>query len=231
MSSYFNIDLTQRLSSYPFNKEEVAKVVGSGADEVKVCIELWAQHVAVNHFNIDEFIKDRNIKNPRLIIAVKKIINDVESGVRGNDDLTCPISSDLSNDYFTKDQIDLIVGIGKERTPTPIELWARYFAIHGSNMEKLLAERGIRDPKLITGVKKCIRGVEYRIRGCGKHGADREEHDKEFEDFLRERREFEEFHKNPRKYDDFDDFDNLDLMFEYFSDSEEFKECKECEVA
>ena len=160
MSSFLCSDLSQLLSDASFVKEEVAKVVASGADEANTPIELWAQYFAVTHSNMEEFLRKPEIEEPELINAVERIIIDVESCIQGVEDPTYHLQTLLSNKHFTQEQIDKVVGSGIDKASTIIELWAQYYSSPHSNMEEFIEEREIEDPELINAVKRIILDVE-----------------------------------------------------------------------
>ena len=79
----------------------------------------------------------------------------------------------LANESFDTDEVVKVVGSGGDEANTPIELWARYFAVADSkNMEEFIRQRGIVDRKSINAVKRIIVDVENLLDKYNKFSDD-----------------------------------------------------------
>ena len=71
----------------------------------------------------------------------------------------------LSRDSLVKEEVSKVVGSGVDKATTPVQLWAQYFAITGSNILEFIGEREIEDPKLIFAIGKIIGEAEAELKG------------------------------------------------------------------
>lgn len=66
--------------------------------------------------------------------------------------LTSSIYYLLSKEGVALEQIDKLVGKGKERACTPVQLWAHYFVTFNSNLEEFVKARGVEELEIIRTV-------------------------------------------------------------------------------
>jgi len=78
--SYLNSSLNKILTESKFSMEQIEKVVaGGGMDKAETPAELWAQWYATHCNSYDELFGERGITDPKLVLALRTIIDHVRS--------------------------------------------------------------------------------------------------------------------------------------------------------
>lgn len=153
MNSYYTTTIAEHFSAEGFTPEQIAKVQGHGSQKVYTLIELWAHWFTKNGLDIDELVKERSIKDDKLISMLKSTMYKMYNYSKPY--IYRAVSELLCNEDFTEEQFHKIGGTG---VPA-LDLWSRW-RVAGSNMEEFSAKYNLTDQRFIDALEGVIKEVE-----------------------------------------------------------------------